>query len=448
MVKNNYRVDTFYDIIQPSIFIEREIVMEAFVINGGNRLMGEVEVSGSKNAALPIIAATVLLDQPCTIKSVPYIKDINNLLAIIEDLGAAVEWKEDGALYIDPTSINTHIANEKFAKKLRASYYLLGSLVGRMRRAQVALPGGCNFGIRPVDQHLKGFECLGCETKIDSGSIILESEKLVGTSVFLDNVSVGATINIMLAAVKAEGKTTIENAAKEPHIVDVANFLNAMGANIKGAGTDVIKITGVEKLESQYTHAIIPDQIEAGTFMVAAAVSKGDIVVKNVIPTHLESLSAKLVEMGIGVDEYEDSIRVYYKGEVNPCKVKTMPHPGFPTDMQPIMTTLMCFANGQSMMNENVWEDRFQYVPELRRMGGDITIMGSNAMVNGTGKLQGTTVKARDLRAGAALVLAGLGAEGKTEVENVEIIDRGYVELDKKLKQLGAKIERISVSDD
>lgn len=419
--------------------------MDKFVIEGKIPLQGEVEISGSKNAALPVLTAALLVDGPCRIESVPDIADAKVLLKIIELLGATVEHVDKNAVIIDSTTVNTSLASGDYATKMRASYYLLGALLGSRKSANVPLPGGCNFGIRPIDQHLKGFERLGAKIIDVSDAVVLEAENLTGTTVYMDVVSVGATINIILAAVKAEGTTTIENAAKEPHVVDVANFLNAMGANIKGAGTDVVRIKGVERLPGGYTHTIIPDQIEAGTYMIAAAATRGNVLIKNIIPTHMEALTAKMIEMGVKIEEYEDSIRVIADNPLKGVKVHTMPHPGFATDLQPLMTALLCIAEGRSQVNESVWEDRFQYIGELRRLGAKIDIVGGNtAIIQGTESFKATKVTARDLRAGAALVVAALASEGTAEVYEVRYIDRGYEHFVEKLKAIGAKIERKS----
>ena len=418
--------------------------MEKLVVKGGKRLCGEVIISGAKNAAVAIIPAALLVDGVCIIENIPAIKDVTVICSILEELGATVEFLDKYTVRIDSSNVNKYTAPYEHVRKMRASYYLLGALLGRIKKADVALPGGCNFGSRPIDQHLKGFRALGAvidDCAEETGAIYAETDGLVGTDIYLDVVSVGATINIMLAAALARGTTIIENVAKEPHIVDVANFLNAMGANIKGAGTDVIKIHGVEKLHGG-TYSIIPDQIEAGTFMVAAAATGGDILVKNVIPKHMDSVSAKLLETGAKVLEFDDSIRVIGSDTIKPVNLKTMPYPGFPTDMQPQFVSLLAAADGTSTVTESVWESRFQYVDELLRMGADITINGRRAVIRGTG-LSGTQVRATDLRGGAGMVIAGLMAEGETVITDIQYIDRGYENMEEKFKKLGASITRI-----
>lgn len=411
-------------------------------------MRGAVEISGSKNAAVAIIPAVLLVEGVCSIENVPYIKDVRMILEIISKLGAKVEEEEPNIVHIDARSVHDHIATFDMVKALRASYYVLGALLGRFKKAEVAFPGGCDFGSRPIDQHIKGFEALGAKVEIDHGIIKVSAERLVGTRIYLDVVSVGATINIMLAACRAEGVTVIENPAKEPHVVDIANFLNAMGANVKGAGTDVIKITGVEKLTGGSTHSIIPDQIEAGTYMIAVACTGGDAVIQNVIPKHMESLVAKLVEMNVNVEEGDDWIRINATSQLQNSNIKTLPYPGFPTDMQPPAMVLLCLAQGTSTITEGVWDSRFQYVEELKRMGAKIKVEGRISVIEGTEKLMGTTVKATDLRAGAALVVAGLAAEGVTEVYNLKYIDRGYENLEEKLMQLGADIRRMAITEE
>ena len=420
------------------------IHLEKLVVKGGKRLCGEVTISGAKNAAVAIIPAAVLVDGICIVENVPAIRDVEVICSILEELGAEVTYLDKYTIRIDSSCVNKYTAPYEKVRKMRASYYLLGSLLGRVKKADVALPGGCNFGSRPIDQHLKGFRALGAtisDCAESTGAIYAETDGLVGTNIYLDIVSVGATINIMLAATLARGTTIIENVAKEPHIVDVANFLNAMGANIKGAGTDVIKVHGVEKLHGG-TYSIIPDQIEAGTFMVAAAATGGDILVKNVIPKHMDSISAKLVETGAKVLEFDDSIRVIGNGTIKPVNIKTLPYPGFPTDMQPQIVSLLSAASGTSTVTESVWESRFQYVDELLRMGADITINGRRAIIKGTG-LSGTTVRATDLRGGAGMVIAGLMAEGTTTITDIQYIDRGYENMEEKFKKLGADITRV-----
>lgn len=418
--------------------------MASYIIRGGQRLVGDVTISGSKNAALGIIAAATILDGPCRIENIPDVADINILLEICKTLGAQIKRDHEGALIIDPTAINTYEVTHDKVRSIRGSYYLLGSMLARFKRASIYMPGGCNFGPRPIDQHMKGFEALGAVVTIEYGKIQLEAAALKGDHIFLDVVSVGATINIMIAATKAEGVTVIENAAREPHIVDVANFLNTMGANIKGAGTDVIRITGAPVLRANKTYSIIPDQIEAGTYMIAAALTHGDIVVHNIIPKHMEPLSAKLEEMGAIVELGDDLIRVHLKQDQDliAANFKTMPYPGFPTDLQPQTTVLLCTACGSSRMTENVWDSRFQYVDDLKMMGADITVAGHVALIEGSTNLTGATVTARDLRAGAAMVLAGLAAEGTTEVLDIAKIERGYENFTSKLRVLGADISR------
>lgn len=421
--------------------------MEKLVIRGGKRLIGSVKVSGAKNAAVAVIPAALLTDETCVIDNLPYIDDVIMLAEILKQMGAQVTLEPKGRITINAAGVSSCRADYDLVRRMRASYYLLGALLGRFGRAEVAFPGGCEIGARPVDQHIKGFQALGADVSIGHGLIKAYAEKLVGNEVYLDVVSVGATINIMLAAVKAEGTTTIVNAAKEPHVVDVANFLNSMGANIKGAGTDTIKIKGVEKLHGcEYT--IIPDQIEAGTFMIAAAATRGDVKITGVIPKHLEAVSAKLLEMGMYVEEGDDYVRVIGTGRPRKANIKTLPYPGFPTDLQQPMSVLLSVAEGTSIITENVWESRYRHVEELRRMGAVIKVEDRNAIIEGVEKLTGAQVEATDLRAGAALVIAGLIAEGVTEVTNVKHIDRGYERLEEKLRSLGADIERVSDQND
>lgn len=418
-------------------------ILEKIVVRGGVRLSGEVTVSGAKNAAVAIIPAAILVDGECIIENVPDIRDVQVIVEILEHLGAKVEFVDRHTLKIDSSKVDKQTAPYEMVRKMRASYYLLGALLGRFKKADVALPGGCNFGLRPIDQHLKGFSALGSENTVESGIVRVSAEKLEGASIYLDVVSVGATINIMLAATLAHGTTIIENVAKEPHIVDVANFLNSMGANIKGAGTDVIKINGVERLKGGF-YSIIPDQIEAGTFMVAAAATGGDVLVKNVIPKHMESVSAKLEEIGAEVIEYDDSIRVIGNGNLKKVNIKTLPYPGFPTDMQPQIVTLLSICKGTSIVTEGVWESRFQYVGELLRLGANIRVDSQTATVNGVEKLKGAPVTATDLRGGAGMVIAGLIAEGETEISDIKHIDRGYEKMEEKFRQLGADIRRVT----
>lgn len=412
-------------------------IMEQYIIKGGIPLSGEVVIGGAKNAALGIIAAAVMSDELVTIENIPDIRDINVLLEAIEEIGVRVTRPNRHTVRIQADRINSLCVDSDAIRKMRGSYYLIGALLGKYKEAQVALPGGCNIGSRPVDQHLKGFNALGADTKIQHGLIKAHAEKLTGSHIYLDINSVGATINIMLAAVMAEGQTIIENSAKEPHVVDVANFLNSMGANIKGAGTDVIRIKGVEKLHGS-TYSIIPDQIEAGTFMLAAAATKGDVLLRNVIPKHLEAITAKLVEIGAEVEEFDDSVRVCVTKRLGGAIVKTFPYPGFPTDMQPQITTTLALSAGSSIVTESVFENRFKYVDELTKMGATIKVEGTTAIIDGISELTGATVIAPDLRAGAALVIAGLAAEGFTIVEQVEYIERGYEGFEEKLRGLGA----------
>lgn len=412
------------------------------MITGGNRLVGEVSISGAKNAAVAIIPATILAGGPCILENVPNIRDVSVIIKILYEMGAKIRYIDKTTVMIDTTRINSHVVPYEMARHLRASYYLLGALTGRFNRAKVSLPGGCNFGVRPIDQHIKGFETLGANVSIENGMVSVEADHLMGAPIFLDMVSVGATMNIMLAAVKTKGLTVIENAAKEPHIVDLANFLNSMGADVRGAGTDVIKIRGVEEMHGA-TYSIIPDQIEAGTYMVAAAATNGDVLVKNVIPKHLEPITTKLRKMGVEVTEYDESVRVSRTEELIKTNVKTMPHPGFPTDMQPQITALLTLARGTSIVTEGVWDNRFRYVDELHRMGASIQVDGKVAVVEGKGYLTGAPVKATDLRAGAALIIAALAAEGTTEIEDIYHVERGYEEMETKLRDLGADIKKI-----
>ncbi|WP_058486938.1 UDP-N-acetylglucosamine 1-carboxyvinyltransferase [Defluviitalea phaphyphila] len=416
--------------------------MEELIIKGAKRLQGEVTVNGAKNAAVAIIPAAILSDDICIIENLPYIDDVISLCNTLNDMGVKCEFIDKHTLKVDSRNIKNFCATYESVKKIRASYYLLGALLGRYKKAEVAFPGGCDFGIRPIDQHIKGFSALGADVVVEHGMIKASAKKLVGTSIYLDVVSVGATINIMLAAVLAEGTTVIENAAKEPHIVDTANFLNSMGANIKGAGTDVIRIVGVKKL-SGTNYMIIPDQIEAGTYMMAGAITRGDVTVKNLIPKHMESLSAKLSEMGVKVEEGDDFIRVIASDPLKGVNVKTLPYPGFPTDLQPQMSALLSTAEGTSIITESVWENRFQYIDELKRLGADIKVEGRVAIIKGLRKLTGAQVSATDLRAGAGLVLAALAAEGKTTITNLKYIDRGYEFIEKKLSALGADVKRV-----
>ena len=413
--------------------------MDKYVIKGGNRLEGEVTISGAKNAAVALLPAVILADSTCIIENVPDISDVHLITDILLEMGATVKYLDKNTVEIDPREIDTNVVPYELAKRMRGSYYLIGALLGRTSSAAVPLPGGCDFGVRPIDQHLKGFTALGCEWTLEDGMIKVSADELKGANIYMDVVTVGATMNIILAAVKAKGRTVIENAAREPHIVDLANLLNTMGANISGAGTDVIKIRGVEALHG-VTYSIIPDQIEAGTYMVAAAATGGDVTINNVTPKHLESISAKLEEMGVEIIEGDDSVRVVRKNPLIKCNVKTMPHPGFPTDMQPQITALLAIANGTSMVSESVWDDRFKYVNELKRMGAQITVDGKIAVVEGVNSLKGAPVKAVDLRAGAAMVIAGLVADGTTSIEDINHVERGYEDIVNKLVKLGADI--------
>ncbi len=420
--------------------------MEQYVIKGGHPLRGEVEIGGAKNAALAILAAAIMTDETVTIDNLPNVRDINVLLQAIEEIGAHVERIDVHKVKINGSFIRDVVVDNEFIRKIRASYYLIGALLGKYKRAEVALPGGCDIGSRPIDLHIKGFRAMGAEVDIAYGHVKASAEQLNGTHIYLDKVSVGATINIMMAAAMAEGKTVIENAAKEPHVVDVANFLNSMGANIRGAGTDVIRIVGVEKLHKT-EYSVIPDQIEAGTFMFAAAATGGDIVVKNVIPKHLEATSAKLVEVGCEVEEMDDAVRVIAPKapmHLQHTQVTTLPYPGFPTDMQPQMAVVLGIAEGTSTVTESIFENRFKYVDELTRMGADIKVESNIAIIGGVNKYTGARVNAPDLRAGAALVIAGLSAEGITIVDDIYYIERGYEDLDRKLRELGASIEKVS----
>lgn len=420
--------------------------MDQYIIKGGKPLVGEVQIGGYKNAALGIIAAAIMADDTVLIENIPAVKDIDILLKAIEDIGAKVERINKHAVKINGSSINSVNVDFDYVRKIRGSYYLVGALLGKYRQANVALPGGCNIGSRPIDQHIKGFEALNAKVKIEHGLIKAQSENLKGAHIYFDGNSVGATINTMLAACLAEGTTILENSAKEPHVVDVANFLNSMGANIKGAGTDVIRIKGVPKLHGS-EYVVIPDQIEAGTFMFAAAATKGDVLIKNVIPKHLEAFTAKLLEIGAVVEEFDDAIRVKAGGRLGSTHVKTLVYPGFLTDMQPQMTTLLSVSKGTSIVTESIFENRFKYVDELSRMGASIKVESNTAFIDGVDKLTGAVVSAPDLRGGAALVIAGLMAEGFTIVENVEYIERGYESFEYKMQQLGAVMEKVDSND-
>ena len=417
--------------------------MEQYIIKGGHPLVGEVEIGGAKNAALAILAAATMTDETVTIDNLPDVNDINVLLEAISGIGASVQRVDRHTVRINGSGINDLSIEYDYIKKIRASYYLLGALLGKYRRAQVALPGGCNIGSRPIDQHLKGFRALGADIEIEYGKITAEADHLRGTHVYFDVVSVGATINVMMAAAMAEGQTILENVAKEPHVVDVANFLNSMGANIKGAGTDVIKIRGVSKLHKT-EYSIIPDQIEAGTFMFAAAATKGDVTVLNVIPKHLEATVAKLVEMGCEVEEFDDAVRVVAKQRLRSTHVKTLPYPGYPTDMQPQIGVALALSEGTSVITESIFENRFKYLDELARMGAVVKIEGNAATIEGVEKFSGARISAPDLRAGAALVIAGLATDGITIVDDIVYIQRGYERFEEKLHGLGAMIERVS----
>ncbi|HHZ05327.1 MAG TPA: UDP-N-acetylglucosamine 1-carboxyvinyltransferase [Clostridiales bacterium] len=416
--------------------------MEKYVITGGKPLKGEVTISGAKNAAVAIIPATILADGPCRIENIPNISDVTLIAQILKQMGAVVKRVNKNTLDIDATTIKAPTATYDIVQHMRASYYLLGALLGKFGKAQVCMPGGCDFGVRPIDQHLKGFAAMGAKHDLIDGAIIdISAEYLHGAHIYMDVVSVGATMNVMLAAVKAEGVTVIENAAKEPHIVDLANFLNSMGANVRGAGTDVIKIKGVATMHGA-TYSIIPDQIEAGTYMVAAAATKGDVMVKNVTPKHLESITAKLREMGVTVDEFDDSVRIRVEKPLTRCNVKTMPHPGFPTDMQPQFAALLAVAKGTSIINESVWDNRYRYVGELCRMGAQISVDGRLAIIEGVDQLIAATVRATDLRAGAAMIIAALNANGTTEIDEIIHIERGYDDVVEKFRGLGADMRK------
>ena len=418
--------------------------MEKLVIKGGTKLKGDVVIGGAKNAAVAILPATLLINGICKIDNLPNISDVKIICNILEEFGAVITWNSDHEITINTTNINCSKAPLDMTSKFRASYYLIGSMLGRCGNIEVGLPGGCNLGARPIDQHIKGFEALGAKVDVSQGKISAKAKKLVGTSIYMDVVSVGATINVMLASVLAEGTTTIDNAAKEPHIVDVANFLNTMGADIRGAGTDVIKINGVKSLKTSGSYSVVPDQIEAGTFMLAAVATKGDILIHNCIPEHLDCITAKILEVGGNVEDYGDSIRVWCNKRPSKANVKTLPYPGFPTDMQPQMGVVLSLADGTSIINESIWESRFQYTNELNKMGAHITSQGKTAVFEGVKALTGAPVYATDLRAGAALIIAGIVASGQTELYNIEHIDRGYENIEEKFRNLGADIKRVS----
>ena len=422
--------------------------LEKIIINGGKPLHGEIEISGAKNAALAIIPAAILSQDVCVIENLPVsISDVSYMMKILKHIGAKVKLLSKNSIEIDSRHVDSYIISNDMTKHLRASYYFIGALLGRYGRAKVAMPGGCYLGTRPIDQHIKGFELLGATVSVEDNAIVdARVDELIGSPVYLDVFSVGATVNILLAAVKARGLTVIENAAKEPHIVDLANFLNSMGADVRGAGTDVIKVRGVEHLHG-CTYSIIPDQIEAGTYMVAAAATQGDVLIKNVIPKHLESISTKLIECGANVEEFDDAVRVSLSGRPGKCNIKTMPHPGFPTDMQPQMAVLLALADGTSIISESIWTNRFRYTEQLNRMGANIKADGQLAVVQGVEQLKGAPVRADDLRAGAAMLIAGLAAKGTTEIEDILHIDRGYEDVVQKLRGAGADIKRVFCPD-
>ena len=421
--------------------------MEKLVITGPTPLKGEVHISGAKNAAVAILPATLLINGICTIDNLPNISDVKISCEILEKLGAKITWNTPNEITIDTRNITTTKAPLDLTSKFRASYYIIGSMLGRMGEIEVGMPGGCKLGARPIDQHIKGFELLGADVTVEKGTIRAKAKKLKGTSIYMDIVSVGATINVLLASVLAEGTTIIDNAAKEPHIVDVANFLNTMGADIRGAGTDIIKINGVKELPGNASYSVVPDQIEAGTFMLAAVATKGDLLIKNCITKHLDSITAKILEVGGNVEDFGDSIHVWCKKRPNKANIKTLPYPGFPTDLQPQMGVVLSLADGTSMINESIWESRFQYTEELNKMGAKITAQGKTAFFEGVEKLYGAPVYSSDLRAGAALIIAGTAAKGTTEVYNLEHIDRGYESIEEKFRNIGAKIERVTEDD-
>lgn len=417
--------------------------METLIINGGGALRGSVEINGAKNAAVAILPAAVLASKSkCVIDNIPDIEDVHCLERILLDLGCSVKKTSKNVLEIDATDINTVNACTEDVRRMRASYYFIGSLLARFKKAKVELPGGCPIGVRPIDQHIKGFEALGAKVTIEHGAVLVEAESLKAANIFFDVVSVGATINVMIAATMAEGTTVLENVAKEPHVVDVANFLNSMGADIKGAGTDVIRIKGVNELVG-CNYSVIPDQIEAGTFMIAAAATKGDVTITNIIPKHLESISAKLIEMGAIVEDGDDSVRVTVDNELRGVNVKTAPYPGFPTDVQQPMSVLLSVTKGRSLVTESIWENRHKHTDELKKMGAMIKVEGRTAIIDGVENLEGAKVIATDLRAGAAMVIAGLIANGETEIVDIEHIDRGYPHIEEKFRSLGADIRRV-----
>ena len=418
--------------------------MEKLVITGPTPLKGEVEISGAKNSALAILPATLLINGICTINNLPNISDVQILCKILEEIGAKITWNNKNEITIDTRNIITTQAPLDLTSKFRASYYLIGAMLGRKVEIEVGMPGGCNLGSRPIDQHIKGFELLGADVNVGKGTIHAKAKELIGTSIYMDIVSVGATINIMLASILAKGTTIIENVAKEPHVVDVANFLNTMGADIRGAGTDIIKINGVEQLHGNATYSVVPDQIEAGTFMLAAIASKGDLLIKNCITKHLDPLTAKIVEMGGNVEDNGDSLRVWYSKRPSKANIKTLPYPGFPTDLQSQMGVVLATANGTSIINESIWESRFQYTAELNKMGANINVQGKSAIFEGVDELFGAPVYSTDLRAGAALIVAGVSATGVTEVYNLQHIDRGYENIEEKFRKIGANIKRVN----
>lgn len=418
--------------------------MDKFVVEGNTKLIGDVTIGGAKNAAIAILPATLLVDGITTLDNVPRISDVYNICEILNSLGAVVTWTGEHSVTVDARNLECTHASLELTSKFRASYYLLGALLGRCHSAQVGLPGGCNLGQRPIDQHIKGFELLGANVDVSQGKITASANDLVGTSIYFDVVSVGATINLILASVLAKGTTILDNVAKEPHVVDVANFLNSVGANIRGAGTDTIKIYGVDSLSGNHTYSVVPDQIEAGTFMIAAVASHGNVLVKNCIPEHLDSLTAKLIEMGAKVETFDDSIRVSMENsEILPTNIKTLPYPGFPTDLQPQIGVALSIANGTSIINEGIWDSRFQYTDELNKMGAKITSHGKTAVFEGVNELTGAPLYATDLRAGAALLIAGIIANGTSEINNIHYIDRGYEKIEDKFTKLGAKISRV-----
>ena len=422
--------------------------MEKLVITGPTPLRGDVAISGAKNAAVAIIPATILINGVCTIENLPNISDVKTYFEILETLGIKVTWINRHTAQVDSRNISSSSASIELTRKFRASYYLIGALLGRCSKAQVGLPGGCNLGPRPIDQHIKGFEALGATVDTSNGTITATCDKLKANSIYMDIVSVGATMNVILASVLAEGTTTIDNAAKEPHIVDLANFLNTMGADIRGAGTDVIKIKGVKELKGNATYSIVPDQIEAGTFMLAAIASKGDITIHNCITKHLEPVTAKIIEMGGNVDANGDHVRVWWTKRTTKANIKTLPYPGFPTDLQSQMGVCLALSSGTSIINESIWESRFQYTQELNKMGAKITTSGKTAIFEGVENLYGAPVTSTDLRAGAALIIAGTAANGKTEIFNLHHIDRGYENIEQKFRNLGAKIERVKYTEE